>query len=74
MQTQDIFIAHPTTKDQINALKAVVKAFKIEYEITKENPYNPDFVKMVLDSEQEIKKGKGLKVSSKGFDNCIFTR
>ena len=68
MATQDIFIAHPTTKDQINALKAVVKAFKIEFEITRENPYNPDFVRMVLQSEQEIKKGKGLKVSSKGFD------
>ena len=69
MQTQDVFIAHPTNKDQINALKAVVKAFKIDFEITKENPYSPDFVKTVLESEQEIKKGKGLKVSSKGFDN-----
>ena len=69
MQTQEVFIAHPTTKDQINALKAVVKAFKIEFEITKENPYKTDFVNMVLESEQEIKKGKGLKVSSKGFDN-----
>ncbi len=69
MQSQDVFIAHPTNKDQINALKAVVKAFKIDFEITKENPYNPDFVKTVLDSEQEIKKGKGVKVSSKGFDN-----
>jgi len=69
MQTQDVFIAHPTTKDQINALKAVVKALKIEFEIAKENPYNPDFVKMVLDAEQEIKKGKGKKLSSKEFDN-----
>jgi hypothetical protein len=69
MQTQEILIAHPTTKDQINALKAVAKALKIEYEITKENPYNPDFVKMVLESEQEIKKGRGVKVSSKGFDD-----
>ena len=58
MQTQNIFIAHPTNKDQINALKAVVKAFKIEFEITKENPYNPDFVEKILQGEDDFKNGK----------------
>ena len=70
MQTENVFIAHPTNTDQINALKALVKALKIKFEVAKcEKPYNPDFVNMVLDAEKEIKKGKGLKVSSKGFDN-----
>jgi len=36
MQIQSIFIAYPTTTAQINALKAVVKAFKVEFEIKKE--------------------------------------
>jgi hypothetical protein len=40
MQTDNIFIAHPTTTDQLNALKAVVKALKVKFELKKENPYD----------------------------------
>ncbi|MDP2385021.1 MAG: hypothetical protein Q8M29_01500 [Bacteroidota bacterium] len=40
MQTENIFIAHPTTTDQLNALKAVVKAMKVKFELKKENPYD----------------------------------
>ena len=36
MKTEYTFIAHPTTTDQINALKAVVKAFKVKFELKKE--------------------------------------
>ncbi|RNL56472.1 hypothetical protein [Pedobacter jejuensis] len=36
MQTDSIFIAHPTTTDQIEALKAVVKAFNVKFEIKKD--------------------------------------
>ena len=34
MQTQNIFIAHPANAEQVNALKAVLKALKIKFEIT----------------------------------------
>ncbi len=40
MTTESIFIAHPTTTDQLNALKAVVKALKVKFELKKENPYD----------------------------------
>ena len=40
MQTENIFIAYPTTIDQLNALKAVVKALKVKFELKKENPYD----------------------------------
>ncbi len=40
MQTENIFIAHPTTIDQLNALKAVVKALKVKFELKKETPYD----------------------------------
>lgn len=40
MQTENIFIAHPTTTDQLNALKAVVKALKVKFELRKENLYD----------------------------------
>jgi hypothetical protein len=62
-------IAYTDDSSQIEAIKAVMKALKIKFEVSKEKPYNTDFVDMVLDAEKEIKKGKGLKVTSKGFDN-----
>ena len=39
MQTDNIFIAHPTTTDQLNALKAFLKAMKIKFELKKEDDY-----------------------------------
>ena len=70
MQTENIFIAHPANNEQFNTLKAILKALKIKFEITKtEKPYNPEFANMVLDAEKEIKNGKRVKVSSDNFDN-----
>ena len=69
MQTQSIFIAHPTTADQINALKAVVKALKIKFEIAQEKPYNPDFVAKILQGDEDIKAGKGRKITLDELDN-----
>jgi hypothetical protein len=46
-----------------------MRALKIKFEISTEKPYNPEFVNMVLEAEQEIKKGKGLAVTSEGFDD-----
>lgn len=40
MQTESIFIAHPTTTDQLNALKALVKALKVKFELKKIDPYD----------------------------------
>lgn len=61
--------AYTEDSSQIEAIKAVMKALKIKFEISKEKPYNTEFVNMVIDAEKEIKNGKGLKVTSKGFDN-----
>jgi len=60
--------AHPQNSSQLDAIKAFMKALKIKFEVTKDKPYNPEFVNMVLDAEKEIKQGKGHKVSSKEFD------
>jgi hypothetical protein len=71
MQTINI-TAHTNDASQIDALKAVMRAMKIDFKISKpkvEKPYNSEFVKMVLDAENEIKNGKGLKVTSQGFDD-----
>lgn len=62
MKTQNIFIAHPQTTEQINALKAFMKALNINFEISKEGTYDPDFVKKVLKSKSQVREGKVTKV------------
>ncbi len=66
---QTIITAYTEDASQIEAVKAFMKALKIKFEITKEKPYNPEFVSMVLEAEREIIVGKGLKVTSEGFDD-----
>lgn len=71
MSTENIIIAHPANNEQLKALKAILKALKIKFEVKKadESLYNTDFVEMVIDAENEIKEGKGTKVNSTDFDN-----
>ena len=60
MTTENVIIAYPTTTEQINALKAVVKALKIKFEVRKqEKPYDPEFVAKIQKSRQDYKEGKG---------------
>ena len=64
MQTQNIFIAHPSTTEQIKALKAFVKALNIKFEITTtEKPYNQQFVDKILQGDEDFKAGKGKKMT-----------
>ena len=58
MQTDSIFIVHPSNKEQVNALKAFVKAMKIKFEVTSEKNYNPDFVAKIQESKEQFKNGK----------------
>jgi adenylate kinase family enzyme len=67
MKTQGIFIAYPQTAEQVNALQAVMQALKIKFEATEESRYNKDFVDMILQAEDGIKKGKGKKSFIRGI-------
>jgi hypothetical protein len=59
--------AYTEDASQIEAIKAVFKAFKIKYSISKaketESPYNPDFVAMIKQGEKDLKNGKGIKMT-----------
>jgi hypothetical protein len=61
MKSQNVFIAHPINSDQINALKAMVKAFKVKFEIKKE-PINevvsPNKVKILNNIKQGLNEMK----------------
>jgi hypothetical protein len=47
----ETLIMHPQSKDQLLALKAIAKAWKIDVE-TQKSPYDPDFVAMVKGAEK----------------------
>jgi hypothetical protein len=55
-------IMHPKNKEQLSALKAIAKALKIDFE-TEKSPYNPEFVKEILQAREDIKNGKGVKIA-----------
>jgi transcription elongation factor len=63
MKTQDIFIAHPKTNEQINALKAFMQALKIKFEVSTLEDYNPEFVNKILESKEQAKNGKVTRVA-----------
>ena len=63
MKTQNTIIVHPKNIEQTNVLKAFMKALNIKFEISKESPYNPDFVKKVLQGKKDIEQGKGITLS-----------
>ncbi len=71
MQTENIFIAHPTTADQINALKAFLKSLKIKFEVTKEKPYNPEFVDKIRRSEQDFEAGRFKEIKAEDLKKYI---
>ncbi len=70
MSTQDIFIVHPETEEQAQALKAFVKALKINFEITShEKSYKEDFLAKVKQGELDLKEGKGVSMSLEELEN-----
>jgi len=58
----ETLIVHPENKEQLNALKTFMKAFKISFDVKKETAYDPEFVKMIQQGEEDIKAGKGRVV------------
>ena len=63
------FIVQAADAEQENVLKAFFDALKIKFEVTGEKAYNKEFVDMVIQAEDGIKKGKGKRVTSEEFDN-----
>ncbi len=63
--------AYIEDESQIEALKAVIKAFKIKYSISNikdaESPYDPAFVEMIKKGKKQIEDGKGIKMSIAEF-------
>lgn len=64
-------IAHPGTSDQADALKAVMKALKIVFEETGDNPYNPEFMAKINESRQQGKEGTVTRLDKMDFEKYL---
>lgn len=63
----DLILKNVKKKD-LPLLKALAKRLNCEIEV-QDKPYNPEFVKEILDAQQSIKDGKGIKMSSEDLKN-----
>jgi hypothetical protein len=64
MKSDSTFIIHPSNNEQATALKAFLKALKMSFEIKKEEkPYNPEFVKEILESRKQYENGEYVSMS-----------
>lgn len=71
MKTQEIYIVHPQTNEQVSALKAFMQALKIKFEIAKEDTYNPEFVEKIMESKKQIAQGKFTEVKQENIKSFI---
>jgi len=62
MQTINI-TAYTENTSQIEIIKAVMKALKIKFELSKQKPYKPEFVEKIKKSQQQFKEGKCTTIS-----------
>ncbi|MEC5165342.1 hypothetical protein RCH18_001069 [Flavobacterium sp. PL11] len=58
----DIVLRNVKKKD-FPVLKSLAKSLGFEIIEKIEKPYNPEFVKEILEAEQSIKDGKGIKMT-----------
>ena len=57
----DIILKNVKKKD-LPLLKSLAKSLGFEIE-KEEKPYNPEFVKEILEAERSIKEGKGIRMT-----------
>ncbi|UEG54478.1 hypothetical protein LLH06_05815 [Mucilaginibacter daejeonensis] len=58
----ETLIVQPKTKEQLAALKAVIKALKIDFRSERDG-YDPEFVKKIEQGRKDIQDGKGVKIN-----------
>jgi hypothetical protein len=58
----DLVLKNVKKKD-FPVLKTLAKALGFEIIEKIEKPYNPEFVKEILEAEKSIKEGKGVKIN-----------
>lgn len=66
------FTKHTDDKEQLNALKAFMKALKIKFEMNNDDkPYNAEFVAKIDESRRQAKEGKVTRVKKEDLQNLL---
>lgn len=71
MKTQDTFIVHPQTSEQVSALKAFMHALKIKFEVASPDEYNSDFIAKIEESREQYKKGEFVSIEKEGIKSFL---
>jgi len=60
----ETLIVHPKNKEQLTALKAFMKALKVDFQSSKdiEKPYSDEFVAKMKEAEEDVKAGRTIKI------------
>ncbi|WP_299587212.1 DUF2683 family protein [Mucilaginibacter sp.] len=66
-------IIHPADKKQLAALKGLMKAFKIPFEVV-ESAYDPEFVAKIKESREQVKRGETRVVSELDIKNIFIDK
>ena len=67
-------IAHPANEEETSVIKEFFTAHKIKFEVSMEKPYDPEFVRKVLQGKKDIDEGRSTDVkpeSLKGFIDSL---
>jgi hypothetical protein len=64
-------IAHPDSEEQNIAVRAVLKALKVKFEVKNEKKYNEEFVAKVLESKKQAAAGKATRVAKKDLQKFL---
>jgi hypothetical protein len=59
----DIILKNVKKKDYL-VLQSLAKSLGFEIVEKPEKPYNPEFVKEILEADQSIKDGKGVRIKT----------
>ena len=62
----ETLVVHPQNEVQDKVLRAVIEALEVPFETepdASEGPYNPEFVAKINKAMEDIKNGKGTKIT-----------
>jgi hypothetical protein len=60
----ETLIVQPKSKEQLTALKAIMKALKVDFKTEKsaDSPYSSEFVAKMKKGEEDVKAGRTTKI------------
>lgn len=68
----DILLKNVKKKD-LQVIRSLAKALGYEIDKPEEKPYDPEFVKEILQASEDMKNGKSVRIDIKDIDQYLGT-